>query len=94
MGSLPVPQHNKAPLQQSMRLSSDIVPSFKLISEIFLTTPARFLNNKEKIESINSIQVKGESAILVGNPVAVLPTSDRSGSHSYPGSVLLKLWKE
>ena len=49
------------------------------------------MNNKEKIESINSMQVKGESAILVCNPGAVLPTSDRSGSNSYPGSVLLKL---
>jgi hypothetical protein len=52
------------------------------------------MNYQAEITGINSMQVKGESAILVGNSVAVLPTSDRSGSNSYPSSVLLKLWKE
>jgi hypothetical protein len=52
------------------------------------------MNHKAELTGINSMLVKGESAILVGNPVAVLPTSDRSGSNSYPSSVLLKLWKE
>jgi len=52
------------------------------------------MNYQAEISGINSMHVKGESAILVGNPVEILPTSDRSGSHSYPGSLLLKLWKE
>jgi hypothetical protein len=47
------------------------------------------MNHRAETEGINSMQVKGESAILVCNPAAVLSNMRIDlGLNEYPGSKL------